>query len=231
MDIHLAIGQNHRFELHDALLIYKGGRESFITHHSILPQEGGPPSLGPAQPLTRSFVDSLLRSLGRDTEAEVLPENVLAKGDESLVWWTPRRERQMFYASSSGACAHLNGKTCPQPALVWKVRCGALTVRALRHNTRPRAETQLCVAPFWNLSHDGLVCLGSMRHPDAASVTTMKAWEDGFYESAFTHANVARITKHAGGFEALWSGLADKRKAFPSNSLIRMPQTLAEFIR
>ena len=110
MDIHLSIGQNHRFELHDALLIYKGGRQSFITHHTVVPQENAPPALGPAQPLTFNFVDSLLRSLGRGADAEVLPQNVLAKGDQSLVWWTPRRDRQMFYTNAQDTCAHLNGK-------------------------------------------------------------------------------------------------------------------------
>ena len=231
MDVHLSIGQNHRFELHEALLIYKGGREQFITHHSVAAQENGPPTLGPAQPLTRTFVDSLLQSLRKSVDAEVLPENVLAKTDESIVWWTPRRYRLMFYASSQGAGAGLNGKSFPQPALVWRVSQGALTVRALVDNRHPRATTTLAFAPFWNVSHDGLVCLGSMRHPDAASVSSMSAWEDGFYESAFTHGNVARITQHAGGFEAMWSELAGKRKTFPSQHLIRMPQTLAEFIR
>ena len=40
-------------------------------------------------------------------------------------------------------------------------------------------------------------------------------WERGFYESAFTHANVGRLTRHEGGFEGLWSNLADKRRPFP----------------
>jgi hypothetical protein len=69
-----------------------------------------------------------------------------------------------------------------------------------------------------------------MRHPDAVSVKSISEWERGFYESAFTHANVGRMTRHAGGFEGLWSNL-DKRKMFPVETLIQLPQTLAQFVR
>jgi hypothetical protein len=59
----------------------------------------------------------------------------------------------------------------------------------------------------------------------------MPAWERGFYESAFTHANVGRLTRHEGGFEELWTGLAGKRQRFPLQTLIVLPQTLRQFVR
>ncbi len=86
-----------------------------------------------------------------------------------------------------------------------KRRCdelGELNIRALAENKRPDASTKLAVAPFWNLSDDGRVCTGTMRRPDSASVASIPAWEGGFYESAFTHANVGRLTRHEGGFDA-----------------------------
>jgi PRTRC genetic system protein B len=119
----------------------------------------------------------------------------------------------------------------PQPALVWRVAQGDLKIRALCDNKRPDAKTTLAVAPFWNLSDDGRVCLGTMRSPENASVTSIEAWEHGFYESAFTHANVGRLTRHEGGHDALWAELAGKRRPFPTNALIRLPQTLAQFIQ
>ena len=119
----------------------------------------------------------------------------------------------------------------PQPPLVWKVIHGSLSIRALAENKRPNAETKLAVAPFWNLSDDGSVCLGSMRCPESTSVASIEGWEKGFYESAFTHANVGRLTRHEGGHDALWAELAGKRRTFPSEALIRLPQTLAQFIQ
>jgi PRTRC genetic system protein B len=190
-----------------------------------------PPTLGPAQPLTTAFVESLVRSLGGETTAEVLPEKVLARTDRMLCWWSAAQPRQMFYENAEGKAAALNGRIFPQPPLVWRVADGELKVRALLENKRPSSSTQLAVAPFWNLSESGQVCTGSMRRPAGASVSSIPEWEKGFYESAFTHANFGRITRHAGGFERLWSSLAGKQKCFPVDSLIVLPQTLVQLVR
>lgn len=231
MQVHVSIGENHRFELSQALLIYTSQRQSFVTRHEVKLQKGAPPSLGPAQPLTLSFLESLLHSLSGGSTAEVLPDNVLAKGDRMIAWWTPAARRLMFYESPAQDVTRLNGRTFPQPPLVWRVENGDLKVRALAENKRPKFDTRMAVAPFWNLSEDGRVCTDSMRRPDNAAVASLLDWERGFYESAFTHANVGRLTRHKGGFEALWSELADKRRPFPAQTLIQLPQTLAQFVR
>jgi len=230
MEIHLSIGQNHRFELHEALLVYRDRQSSFITRHDVLAAESGPPTLGPAQPLTLAFVESLMSSLGGGIETEVLPENILAKGDRLIVWWTPEQHRQMFYQNAEGKMADLNGGIFPQPPLVWKVANGELSIRALTENKRPQPATTLTVAPFWNLSDDGSVCTGSMRRPESTTVAAIQAWERGFYESAFTHANVGRLTRHDGGFEGLWKSLKGKRRRFPAETLIQLPQILEQFV-
>ena len=101
---------------------------------------------------------------------------------------------------------------------------------AYREQAAGRSD-ETCGRSFWNLSDDGRVCTGTMRRPDSASVASIPDWERGFYESAFTHANVGRLTRHEGGFEGLWSGLAGKRTPFPLETLIQLPQTLAQFVR
>jgi PRTRC genetic system protein B len=231
MQVGIAIGETHRFALREALLVYRENQRSFITLHEVASQKNGPPVLGPAQPLTMGFVATLAESLGGSAAAEFLPENVLAKSDRMIAWWTPRCRRQMFYQNTEGKAEALNGHVFPQPPLVWRVANGDLKVRALSENNRPEGRTTLAVAPFWNLSDDGRVCLGSMRQPGNTSVASIKAWEQGFYESAFTHANVGRLTRHNSGFEGLWSSLADKRKPFPLNSLIALPQTVTQFVQ
>jgi PRTRC genetic system protein B len=131
MQAHLSIGENHRFELHEALLIYRDRQSSFITRHDVNAHKDAPPTLGPAQPLTVAFIESLTRSLSGSVQAEVLPAKVLAKADRMIVWWTPTRRRQMFYENSEGKAAELNGRIFPQPPLVWKVSNGELIIRAL----------------------------------------------------------------------------------------------------
>jgi PRTRC genetic system protein B len=231
MNVETSIGENYHFELHDALLVYQGRGTSFVTRHEVTLSKSAPPVLGPAQPLTVMFLDTLLRSLGGTMKAEILPENVIAKGDRMIAWWTPRRRRAMFYKNSEGKAKHLNGKAFPQPPLVWQVREGNLRIRALVENKRPIAGTKLAVAPFWNLSHNGGVCTGSMRRPESASAAAIALWEQGFYESNFTHSNVGRLTRHKGGFDGLWSALANKRVPFPRSSLIDLPETLEQFIQ
>jgi PRTRC genetic system protein B len=231
MQVHVSIGENHRFELREALLVYRDRQSSFITRHDVLVQKSGPPTLGPAQPLTLAFVESLMHSLGGSVQAEVLPANILAKADRMIVWWTPARRRQMFYENSEGKAAELNGRIFPQPPLVWRVSNGELNIRALSESKRPAGSTKLAVAPYWNLSDDGRVCTGTMRRPDSASVSAIPAWERGFYESAFTHANVGRLTRHDRGFEGLWESLKGKRRRFPAETLIQLPQTLEQFVR
>ena len=231
MQVHVSIGENHRFELREALLVYGDRQRSFVTRHQVTLHKNAPPTLEPAQPLTLGFLESLVRSLSGPSSAEVLPENVLAKGDRMIVWWTAVCRRQMFYENAEQKATSLNGRTFPQPALVWRVENGDLKIRALAENRRPAATTTLAVAPFWNLSDDGRVCTGTMRRPDSARAASIPEWERGFYESAFTHANVGRLTRHAGGFEGLWGDLISKRTPFPVKTLIQLPQTLAQFVR
>ena len=100
MQVHVSIGENHRFELREALLVYRDRQSSFITRHDVTAHKDAPPTLGPAQPLTVAFIESLTRSLSGSVQAEVLPANVLAKADRMIVWWTPARRRQMFYKNS-----------------------------------------------------------------------------------------------------------------------------------
>ena len=231
MQVHISIGESHRFELREALLVYGDRQRSFVTRHQVKLHMDGPPTLEPAQPLSLGFLESLVRSLTGTASAEILPDNVLAKGDRMIAWWTAACRRQMFYENSERKAAGLNGRTFPQPALVWRVDNGDLKIRALTENKRPAATTTLAVAPFWNLSDDGHVCTGTMHRPDSARAASIQEWERGFYESAFTHANVGRLTRHPGGFEGLWSDLVGKRTPFPVKTLIELPQTLAQFVR
>src|SRR6202789_4537764 len=137
MQIHVSIGENHRFELREALLVYGDRQKSFVTRHDVTFQKDAPPTLGPAQPLTVAFVESLVRSLSGSSDAEVLPENVLAKGDRMIVWWTPAQRRQMFYENSEEKASELNGLVFSQPPLVWRVKNGGIPNLAAAQKNRP----------------------------------------------------------------------------------------------
>ena len=66
--------------------------------------------------------------------------------------------------------------------------------------------------------------------PESTSVESIKGWESGFFQSAFTHAlGAVRLTNHKQGFMGLWRSLAGK-KVFPVRYLTDAKETLREFV-
>ena len=226
-------GSNRDFGLSKAILVYSDGQEAFATVHEAKPSpDGGAPYLDAGHPLSPDFLMELTKALGRTTQCEVLAPNVLAYAPDMLVWWTRRQRRVMFYGDSSDGRT-LSGKVFPQPPLVFKVCGSELSVRALAEDRRPRAETMLMVAPYWNCDrHGGRVCQGSMRVPGNLCLAARKAWERAFFESEFTHAALgAQITTHREGFLGLWRDLTGSQGGFPVEFLMKSGESLRSFVQ
>lgn len=232
MDCSIYLGGPSQFELRGAMLVYSSGRTSsgaFASWHEVDSDAVGSPRLGPAMPLTTTFLRELSRGLGVMTRPEVLPENVLVRTPESLVWWCPAQRRRMFFRHDDKLGA-LSGRTVPQPALVFRVTQRELWMRALANNVRPTAATTLMVAPYYNVNTEGVVCQGTMRSPEDASVAAMEQWESSFFESEFTHIyGNGYFTRHPGGMAGLWSSLAGRR-TFPTDQLTGAGESLIQFV-
>ena len=78
MTADVSIGQNLRYELKDALLVYRCGggysssnRGDYITLHEVITGPGAP-TLGPAKPLTTAFIDDLCRNIGKRTSLRAI---------------------------------------------------------------------------------------------------------------------------------------------------------------
>jgi hypothetical protein len=100
MECHVYLGGPSRFELQGAILVYGGGNaqsRSFASWHEIQALHAGTPHLGPARPLSVAFLRELSRGLGTMARPEVLPENVLVRIPDCLVWWRPQRRERMFF--------------------------------------------------------------------------------------------------------------------------------------
>lgn len=236
MHVNVNIGQNRHFALHEALLIYHADQKpaweagnTFVTHHPVVTRGGKQPELGPGKLLTTEFIQAILHALGTNLPIEYLPDHILARTDRALAWWTPAQQRPMFFGGTQRNLSRLSGRIFPQPALVWKAVDRSLTMRALKESQRPRPDTKLAVAPYWNVYDTGEVCLGSMRAPKVSTVDSIAQWEQSFYESEFTHGNIGRATRHPGGFEGLWKELKGKDD-FPVDTLIDLPETIEEFL-
>ena len=229
MDCTLSLGSADTLTLQGAILVYKGGRDAFATWHEAEERKGAAAGLGPAQPLSTAFLRTLAQGLGSRVRPEILPENVLVRTPEVLLWWTPASQRHLFFRETDEALGMLSGRNFPQPALVFRVSGRELHIRALRTSARPCATTPLYVAPYYNAQENGLICQGSMRSPEGPFVEAMDGWEEAFFSSEFTHLwGGGRMCRHKGGVAALWREVAGKR-SFPVEQLADARQTLQAF--
>ena len=238
MNISVNIGSSQDFRLSRALLVYGKSsydgypyRHPFATLHEVI-HEGGA-RLADGQLMTPQMLIDLMAGLGRSVPAEILPARILVRTAEMIVWWTPADARAMFFSDRGGdpILKGMNGKSYPHPPLLFKA-CGShLWVRALIRNERPKAETKMYMAPYWNCYDSGVCCVGSMKIPREKSVAAIKVWEQSFFQSEFTHASgVRKHTRFPGGLLAMWQSLAGK-KEFPGEYLVKLPETLGEFVR
>ena len=236
MQLITEIGDRRNFVLRKAILVYEEvvyNRERFATLHEVLREGAEPqqPRLGPGTLLTTAFLKVLSSGLERPAKALLLPENVLAYTSELLIWWTAPRLHSMYFSDGAEDRIAINGRVCPHPPLLWKVRRGRLFLRALSTSLRPNADTSLMIAPYWNTqARNGDVCEGSMPRPQETDLSNILEWEEGFFNSRFTHpSGVGKLTTHPGGFMGLWSELAGKQQ-FPSDYLAPAKQTLQQFV-
>lgn len=244
MMVDVVVGGSARYELRRAILVYEITslmrdelRDTFATVHPVLWKDRrSAPRLGAGTLCTMAFLQELASGLGSNLRPEVLPPNVIARTPHLIAWWTPAHSRPLFFREGS-KLARVSGKHFPLPALVWKVIGCELYVRALREEARPKADTQLYRAPFWNTSRTGLVCQGTMSRPERVTVDTIEQWVDGFFGAQFTHVfdhfGGQGATKMKGGVEGLWRSLAGTRtrtKPFPVKTLVPAKETLQQFL-
>ncbi len=229
MQAYVNIGANIEFKLSEAALVYRGGGNGpFASLHQVKQAENGIPYLTPGEALTTAFLRTLAQGLGARVKPEILPDNVLVRTPDMLVWWAGPQRRVMFFGGTNEEARKLNGLVFPHPALIFKVAGRDLFVRAVATGSRPSPETPMKTAPYWNT--DIRVCPGSMRVPDNSDVASIAQWEDAFFQSEFTHAAGAiRLTSHPEGFVGLWRSLAGK-KSFPVQYLTDAGETLQEFV-
>jgi PRTRC genetic system protein B len=238
MKTYVNVGSSRNFQLSRALLVYGESsyngfpyRHPFVTLHEVI-HDQGEARLGAAQLVTPGLLASLVADLGQSVPVEILPDCVLARTANMVVWWSPAKTRAMFFSDRGGdTTLHgFSGKQYPHPPLLFKASGRSLWIRALAQNTRPVADTKLCMAPYWNCYDNAVVCTGSMKTPQQKSIAAIREWEESFFQSAFSHAaGVQKHTCYPGGVLALWRSLQGK-KVFPTKYLFPLKQTVEEFV-
>lgn len=194
-----------------------GPGEYYLESHDI--NEAG--QLMEGKPLLQETIQDIVDTFFDENKNKVkigglIPENLLLfnllpGGKYKMIWHRPAEIRVMHFASQ----LKLQTAKVWVPAMLYIAYNKELKVYALKTNTRPNENTKLCLAPFFNVSDDGYVCLGNatVKKPPVNTYSAyMQYWEDLFWLSEFTHTN-GDDDKTVTGLQPLWKKLlASKTK-------------------
>jgi len=134
-----------------------------------------------------------------------------------VIWHTPAMNASLLFQES----LHIPNGKAYLPALVWRATLHDLSVFALKENEELTLETGLCHAPFFNISENGRVCMGSVKMKfkrDDHLEAFMSKWENGFLNSYFSHL-FSGHSPVSGNIVQLWQSLIGTDKKFPEKVL------------
>jgi|SRR6185503_4268057 len=161
----------------------------------------------------------------------ILPSRLLYVNTQNngyAVWHTPPQQVGLFFTNSLGIPS---GKA-NIPALLWKATKESVQVFALKGKAKPTAGTALYYAPFFNLSADGRVCMGTVNiqiDRQTCLENFMAQWESYFFNSYFTHT-LGNHRHCKGNLIQLWQEQVGTGREFPQNALIKNGKKLEDFI-
>jgi len=222
-----------------AIVVFKpeGNENDLYLEYYDMDENGIP--LNP-RPLTVKEARGLAKALDTRKAAAkaflkphgLLPSNVLhlnpaEKG--SVVWYSKPKKQKLYFSESLG----ITSQELPLPALVWVADKSKLSLFALIGKSKPSLNTPLYNAPFFNLYHNGNVCMGSVdvRIRQSASLEEfITAWEGYFFGSYFSHL-IANHNPIKGNLISLYRSLAETGSEFPVAELVPNNRQLKHLLR
>jgi PRTRC genetic system protein B len=162
----------------------------------------------------------------------VLPSKLVAVNTQNIgyaVWHTPPQGVSLFFTDSLGI---ISGKT-KIPALLWKATKESIQVFAMKGKAKPNVKTPLYYAPFFNLSADGRVCMGTVNidiDRQTCLEDFMAKWESYFFNSYFTHT-LGNHRHCKGNLIQLWQEQVRTGRDFPQDELVKNGRTLKDLIK
>jgi PRTRC genetic system protein B len=235
-------GQDRQYDLTSAILIYEdASHNAAATVHKVtVDGRSQRPNLMPGQPLTMPALEGLINTLtNRVASNGFIDGRILSMSMNRLMWFCPAsRQRIWFKPSNKGDDSEavlkaINSKFAWHPPLLFRADNRRLCVWALLDNQRPRLNSRLWRAPYWNLG-EGHMCNGNLELP-APAPENIAAFERAFFNSAFTHSSEGRLTTFKGGHNSLWAHLTKRKTSPPMNfwagALVRTEQTVQSILK
>lgn len=223
---------NKQSVLEHAILVYKSGsRTTLATIHDVEVHDNKP-TIKAGTLVSKKALKEMFETLTpqQKIKPELLPENILAAGEEFLAWYMPPQNKSLWFK-----CEEVGGEVSgvvPLPGLVFMVSKTSKHwyVFACKGKDRPNQSTELFNAPFLNVWEHGHICEGNARRPKQLAASKISEWEDVFFRSRFTHTNQshASIIKYKAGAYKFWKHmLANRWKKFPEGLLVNSGVTLS----
>jgi PRTRC genetic system protein B len=222
------------FALKEAILLYRGRQSRYDSNaasivfaaiHPAVEHEQGGLRLGAGKPLAREALRKALQGLDPDANRPIslLNDRILFQRHRLTVWYSPPQVRRLFfslYADRNGKApkGFPSAATMPLPSLLWGYSGKTWWVFALKGSDRPTLDTELGMAPFFNVNDSGVICIGSTRLPTTEPAANPNVWEDAFFASAFTGPNVPKVFASAKPDLQVMQELFDQ-PAFPEEIL------------
>lgn len=160
----------------------------------------------------------------------LLPERLLTLDNNSgtAIWYTPAQKVNLLFAEALNI-------PCGQawvPPLIWKAGKDKLYVHAFKGKEKPKKNTSLFYAPFFNLYGNGNVCMGTVD-VDLGDVedlySFMEQWEGYFWKSYFSHV-IGNGSPVNGDIVQLWQDLVKTKAPFPEGVLRKNGKKLNDLL-
>jgi len=220
-----------------ALVFYqtKGMNSDTYVEYFDMDKNGNPIN---AHPLTVREANQLAKALKTAKEekepclkSDRIISNAILHIDPTqnkVIWFTKAMQRELSFTENLGIPKGIANI----PPMLWIANKNSLSVFALGSNRRPKENTKLYNAPFFNIYENGNVCMGTVdiQIKKIASLEEFTiAWESYFFNSYFSHL-MQDYNPINGNCITLWESLINTNYAFPKEVLKKNGKTLKDLL-
>lgn len=183
--------------------------------------------MGEAAPLQKETIADIVEYFAKENKRETtikgaIPSNLLFcewnESNKVLVWFNTPQKRFMHFVPK----LEIQKGEAWQPALIYVLRNGELSLFATSPTIRPNEETILYQAPYHNVFNDGRVCLGSssVKKPKESTYANWIAhYEHLFWGSEFSHL-AGNESPIIGNLNSYWKAAIKSKKPFDYSVLL-----------
>lgn len=220
-----------------AILLYINNHKvDYVSIHDIgfIGNDENRPYIGVGRPASQEALSGLVKDLMPNLAKSktVIPSNILSYDFDHIAWYTKPGKKRLWFK-----CPNVGGEVSAEidlPGLVFFASNSDWYVFAHQLNDRPDDDTPLYVSPFLNVWKDGKICTGNIKVPQIDGYHSTEAFEDAFFRSYFTHANIhekGQLVNYPGGPYVMWEKLiTGKLNKFPKRALVPFKMTVGEFL-